>query len=219
MNDPRPELPDAAQWYYLLGDEACGPVTGSHLRRLISVEQIPGSTLVWREGMLDWLPASELGMMSSVVPVPPPIVPSQPSGAVPVRPGRVGFTHDGSPTPRRPRVTRSRTLPSWFWMGIAATCLLMAGIAIGYVLQSRSTDDVASGNGVLREGCAGPITFAQPAFSCRPTGHGCLSFGCPAHLSYPIGPRFAPIRCRRTAGCSGGDCRVPFSRGRVATTH
>jgi hypothetical protein len=47
----------AEQWYYASGDQRLGPVSRDELLKLLSGGHLPGSALVWREGLPDWLPA------------------------------------------------------------------------------------------------------------------------------------------------------------------
>ena len=64
--------PAAADWYYLEEGGSRGPVPASQLRQLVASGVLSPDTLVWREGMTDWLPASELGLTVRAVPPPPP---------------------------------------------------------------------------------------------------------------------------------------------------
>ncbi len=43
-------------WYYARGDERMGPVDEAQIVALASTGQITAQTLVWREGMADWMP-------------------------------------------------------------------------------------------------------------------------------------------------------------------
>ncbi|MDB5345067.1 MAG: serine endoprotease [Schlesneria sp.] len=45
------------QWYYASGDQRLGPLARDELLMSFSGGHLPGSTLVWREGLSDWLPA------------------------------------------------------------------------------------------------------------------------------------------------------------------
>lgn len=45
------------QWYYASGDQRLGPVSRDELLMSLSGGHLSGSTLVWREGLSDWLPA------------------------------------------------------------------------------------------------------------------------------------------------------------------
>ena len=58
-----PRLPPAleqAEWFYGVEGHRQGPVTASQLRTLWLDEEIPDRTLVWRDGMRDWLPIEEV---------------------------------------------------------------------------------------------------------------------------------------------------------------
>lgn len=62
-------------WYYANGAERRGPHTDSELRALLAQGSLTPATLVWSEGLADWIPlsASELAPAStSVLPGPPP---------------------------------------------------------------------------------------------------------------------------------------------------
>ena len=51
------------QYYYTDGTERYGPFTIEQLRE----RNITGSTLVWKEGMADWLPASQVNELQSLL--------------------------------------------------------------------------------------------------------------------------------------------------------
>lgn len=53
-----PQLPNREQWFYARGQQRLGPVSAETIRHLLQAAAITGQTLVWREGMLDWAPAS-----------------------------------------------------------------------------------------------------------------------------------------------------------------
>jgi uncharacterized RDD family membrane protein YckC len=48
-------------WFYADGSERRGPVTAENLRALTASGVVTSDTLVWREGMADWRPLSEVG--------------------------------------------------------------------------------------------------------------------------------------------------------------
>jgi hypothetical protein len=54
-----PGLPDGMQWFYARGKERMGPVSTETLRHLLQARAIDGTTLVWRDGMPDWLAANK----------------------------------------------------------------------------------------------------------------------------------------------------------------
>ncbi len=126
-------------WYYLLDGETLGPVPGSELRRLFRSGSLVPDTLVWRPGMVDWLPARALGVGT---PKPPPV----PTVAAPVRPAT-----PPRETPPPGAVARTRATAavssggrrSGKWRAqfvavcvLAALALLVSGVGIGLLLRS-----------------------------------------------------------------------------------
>jgi len=55
-------------WYYAVGSQQQGPVTEDQLQGLIKDGVVTGDTLVWREGMANWLPYRTV---SGATPPPP----------------------------------------------------------------------------------------------------------------------------------------------------
>ncbi len=55
------------QWYYSKNATQLGPVPLDELRAKLASGEVLGTDLVWREGMLDWRPAST--MFELAVPV------------------------------------------------------------------------------------------------------------------------------------------------------
>ena len=47
------------EWYYSVGDKQIGPVDEKIMQQLIESGTVNRASRVWREGMNDWLPASE----------------------------------------------------------------------------------------------------------------------------------------------------------------
>lgn len=63
----------ADQWYYAIGDATEGPVDRDTLASLASQGQVKKSTLVWRDGLKDWVEAGTLdGLFPKAAPPPPP---------------------------------------------------------------------------------------------------------------------------------------------------
>ncbi|HWH68961.1 MAG TPA: DUF4339 domain-containing protein [Candidatus Sulfotelmatobacter sp.] len=55
-------------WYYALDNEQKGPVDRSQLEQLLQQGIISGDTLVWQEGMADWLPYSAVAAPAVAAP-------------------------------------------------------------------------------------------------------------------------------------------------------
>lgn len=51
-------------WHYSVGKETYGPVTILELRGLLAGGQLQGSDLIWKDGLPDWTPASEVAELS-----------------------------------------------------------------------------------------------------------------------------------------------------------
>lgn len=54
-------------WYYAENDQQLGPVTAEEFSRLIADGVIKDDTLVWTDGMEDWLPLSRVERMPSLL--------------------------------------------------------------------------------------------------------------------------------------------------------
>jgi uncharacterized RDD family membrane protein YckC len=104
-------------WYYAVGSQQQGPVTEDQLQGLIKGGVVTGDTLVWREGMANWLPYRTVSGAT-----PPP--PAAASTAVPVSTQTLAFT----PT--------AEVLYAGFWIRFCAKMLdgLVIGIPIGILL-------------------------------------------------------------------------------------
>jgi hypothetical protein len=79
-----PEANDVADtWYYLQGDEQCGPVPREKVAQLLAAGELARDELVWTDGMADWLPAYEVPGLVAALPHPAPQVrPAQPRASV-----------------------------------------------------------------------------------------------------------------------------------------
>jgi uncharacterized membrane protein len=79
-------------WKYSKNGQSCGPVETDELKSLITSGQLPPDTLVWKEGMPNWIAAGTLPEFTGLVPaVPPPPT----SGAGPM----TGFQSSEPPVP------------------------------------------------------------------------------------------------------------------------
>jgi len=61
-------------WYYTKGKQQTGPVDFTKLKELATTGQIAATDLVWKAGMLSWLPASDVPGLLSEGPPPVPDV-------------------------------------------------------------------------------------------------------------------------------------------------
>ena len=62
-------MADVAEWYYSIGGQRSGPITGADLKQLAQAGKIGPDDLVWKDGMPEWRPAARV---KGLVPPPPP---------------------------------------------------------------------------------------------------------------------------------------------------
>jgi membrane protease subunit (stomatin/prohibitin family) len=71
-----PPLPAQQQWYLGVGGQQAGPFDLNALSGQAQSGALTGSTLVWRSGMAQWLPAEQVPELAGVLgSVPPPLPP------------------------------------------------------------------------------------------------------------------------------------------------
>lgn len=81
-----------SQWYYALNDQQQGPVEEAELKRLFSSGTVKADTLVWREGMENWAPFSEVFSAEETPSSPPaPQDPAASAGNAGAAPAKAGF--------------------------------------------------------------------------------------------------------------------------------
>lgn len=78
------EPPDFAsvaevQWFYVISERKIGPVASATLRQMFEAGQLPTDTLMWKEGMSEWLPAYRTGLCDRHIAIPDK--PQQPAPA------------------------------------------------------------------------------------------------------------------------------------------
>jgi uncharacterized RDD family membrane protein YckC len=68
-------------WHYLEDGVVRGPAPHTEMLELFREQRLPAGTLVWKEGMEDWRPAGDMGLLP---PAPPPVGPREEAGPPPV---------------------------------------------------------------------------------------------------------------------------------------
>lgn len=56
------------KWYYAKGGSQQGPVSTEDLQAKVSAGELAASDLVWRDGMKDWLPVTQVGDFANYLP-------------------------------------------------------------------------------------------------------------------------------------------------------
>ncbi len=64
-----------SKWYIAVDGKSIGPVSTNQLSSSLSSGQYPASSMVWRDGLADWQPATEISELSNPTPAaaPPPM--------------------------------------------------------------------------------------------------------------------------------------------------
>ena len=55
---------DMSDWYYAVNNEQKGPVNESDLKTQLATGKLPPDSLVWKDGMDNWTPASQVAAFS-----------------------------------------------------------------------------------------------------------------------------------------------------------
>lgn len=64
----------AEEWFYVSsGNSRCGPYSHETMISLIQREHITRDTLVWKSGMLEWIPAIQTELLQTIKDVAPPL--------------------------------------------------------------------------------------------------------------------------------------------------
>jgi uncharacterized RDD family membrane protein YckC len=69
-------------WYYLEGSEQRGPVTDADFDLLVRIGKVAPDTLVWREGMAEWLPCAQVRGQPGGAPIRMAVPAAAPPGQV-----------------------------------------------------------------------------------------------------------------------------------------
>lgn len=85
-------------WYYVVDGARVGPVEETEITRLVQAGTITANTLVWREGLDGWVPASDHFNIADAGSPPPMPATAPPQAAIPhSRPGVHQPLYEGAP--------------------------------------------------------------------------------------------------------------------------
>lgn len=114
------------QWYYAQQGKSIGPVTEDDFQKLVASGNITPQTLVWHEGMPEWVKQSTINQ-------PPPALPNQQSVLQQrfAQPGRQEIPAGGNgSTPNKDLMAQARAALSGNW-GIAIGATIISGLVNG----------------------------------------------------------------------------------------
>jgi hypothetical protein len=98
-------------WYYTLNNQQVGPVEEAEIKKLVEAGKITHGTLVWTNGMANWLPIGQTPLAGLLGSVPPPVAP----------PPMAVVYED-------PEVASMKKLFMWFWISLIG--ILLSGIGL-----------------------------------------------------------------------------------------
>ena len=78
-----------SDWYYAENNEQRGPVLEADLKGLLASNKVPADTLVWKEGMANWTPATEIASFQTAPVVVSATGTPNPGSVTPVTPSDV----------------------------------------------------------------------------------------------------------------------------------
>ncbi len=70
-----PPLPGAAGFFVAIDGKQAGPFDAAGLQRLLAAGQLKSDTLVWKEGLAQWMPAGQVTEVAGILPAAPPPLP------------------------------------------------------------------------------------------------------------------------------------------------
>ncbi len=98
-------------WYYTLNNQQVGPVEEAEIKKLVDAGTITHGTMVWTNGMANWLPIGQTPLASLLGSAPPPVMP----------PSVAAVYED-------PEVAKMNKLWMWFWISLIG--ILLGGIGL-----------------------------------------------------------------------------------------
>ena len=138
-------------WFYALRNQQQGPVSEAVLKTLLKDRTIDGSTLVWKEGMVQWTPLAQTELAKLLpkptkMPAAAPVVPAIP--AFPQQPATPGYYQPYNAQLQKPAAERIKelnyTFNAWWILLVSGVGAILIGVLISTLLivgtTSSSTD-------------------------------------------------------------------------------
>jgi GYF domain 2/Interferon-induced transmembrane protein len=135
-------------WYYSQNNQQLGPIAEEQLKSMLRGSSLTGSTLVWKEGMSDWKPVTEVPelaiSLTASAPTVGPISSSYNQQANPYSAPQSQVTRSYSPQPAMgPPINGGGILA--FAIVVTVMCCLPLGIA-GIVYAAQINSKLAVGD-------------------------------------------------------------------------
>lgn len=122
------------QWYYSKNGTQLGPVPQSELASKLASGEISPSDLVWKDGMADWIPASQVAELK------PAAAASPTAPSVPTSPVSAEAPYQPPVTPYNPPAAGGQEIPNYLWQSILVTVLCCWPLGIPAIVFAAKVD-------------------------------------------------------------------------------
>jgi hypothetical protein len=114
----------ADAWFYLVQGTQSGPVDAARLRQMAASGELQPDSMLWKEGLAEWIPASRLnGLFAATTVRPPPPPPNANSPAI---------AHDSSELTRLQSTIKTLQIVYAVLFGISVVVIVLQVVAIGF---------------------------------------------------------------------------------------
>lgn len=128
-------------WYFSKNGMQLGPVAEEEFLAKLKSGEVLATDLVWKEGMSDWKPCSQVPELQDIRISPPPESSSSVSSPAPTGLGHIPLQQPVAyPSGHRPHI------PSYLWQSIVATALCCMPFGIPAIVYAARVD-VLQANG------------------------------------------------------------------------
>jgi hypothetical protein len=125
------------QWYYSKNNTQLGPVEQGELISKIASGEVAPTDLVWREGMLDWVPSGQIAELRSLVTA---------AGYPPAPAGGQGAVSPYAPPTASQQVSAyaGADIPNYLWQSIVVTVFCCWPFGIPAIVFAAKVDGLKS---------------------------------------------------------------------------
>lgn len=125
-------MSDEATWYVMQGDQQLGPYTGVQLAEYAGNGSITPETLVWAEGMENWMPAAQIENLFPAAATQVATAPATVTAAYP-SPG-----------------VKAASFGMWAWFLVGGIFLIIIGlVSMGMIAKSQEGSETGGGEGMI----------------------------------------------------------------------
>ncbi len=122
------------QWYYSKNGTQLGPVAQGELTSKLASGEVSPSDLVWKDGMADWIPASQVPELRVI-----PAAPSAPAMSGGPAPASVS-PYSAPVSPYAPTSNPNQEIPNYLWQSIVVTIFCCWPLGIPAIVFAAKVD-------------------------------------------------------------------------------